>query len=113
MVFVLVLTIILSAILQVFFPWWIIVAVALLAGYMSPTTAFKTFSAAFLGIAVLWLGFMLVVSLFGSTVVLPRMAELFQLPHGVLIYPISILVGALPAGLAAVTAWYFRKAIGR
>lgn len=111
MIFTFVITLFLAAVLQLFLPWWSVVIAAFLAGFFSSTTAFRTFSACFLSIATLWFGFMIVISIFGSTVVLPKLTTLFSLPHYILIFPIAILIGALPAGLSGLSAYYFRDAM--
>lgn len=88
--------------LQLFFPWWIVVAVGFAAGLASPLAPLKTGVVVFTAIALLWLGAAVYLSVTESAVLVPRMAALLQLPDGWMVFAATALVGALPSSLAAV-----------
>ncbi len=106
-----IITLFLSAILQIFFPWWTIAIAAVIAGYLSQTTPWRTFLAGAAAIGFLWLGFTLAVSILGSTAVLPKLATLFNLPHPIFLYILTVLIGSLTAGMAALSGIWLKEAI--
>ncbi|NBC01658.1 MAG: hypothetical protein GVY15_12475 [Bacteroidetes bacterium] len=87
--------------LQLFAPWWLVVGVGLAAGLVSPCSPGRTGLLVAGAVALGGLGMAGYVALTTSTVLLPRVATLLQLPAPWTLYPLTALVGALPAGLAA------------
>lgn len=105
--FSLFLLVILSAlVLQFIFPWWIVTVIGLAAGFISTMTARKTFFTVFAAIAVLWLAMSVFITYTNSAVLLPRIAGLFQLSNTWMVFAITILIGALPASIAALGSSY-------
>lgn len=90
-----------TVILQLFAPWWIVVGVGLAAGLVSPCRPGRTALLVAGAVALGWLGMAGYAALTTSAVLLPRVATLLQLPAPWTLYPVTALVGALPAGLAA------------
>ncbi len=87
--------------LQLFLPWWIVVPIGLTAGWFSRTSALQTAGIVFISVGLVWLLMSLYLSFTTSTVLLPRMAEMFQLPSVWMVFVVTVLVGAVPATLAA------------
>ena len=90
-----------ALVLQLFVSWWIVVGVGLAAGLVSPCRPARTALLVAGAVALGWLGMAGYAALTTSTVLLPRVATLLQLPASWTLYPVTALVGALPAGLAA------------
>lgn len=105
-----IITLFLSAILQIFMPWWSIALAALVAGFLSQTTPWRTFLSGAVAIGVLWLGFILAISLLGSTAILPKLTELAGLPHPFFLYVLTVGIGALTAGMAALSGIWIKEA---
>ncbi len=87
--------------LQFIMPWWIVVVVGFLTGLLSARRPWQNFLIVFAAIGALWLGASLYIAFIESTVLLPRMAGLLQLPHAWMLFVVTALTGALPASLAA------------
>lgn|GEM_PF-867526 len=105
--FVLFVLVFLSALLlQFYLPWWIVVVTGFMAGLLSTRAPWQNFLIVFSAIALLWLSASAVITLKESSVLLPRMAGLFQLPKPWMVFVLTALVGALPASLAALgSSW--------
>lgn len=88
-------------ILQLVFPWWIVVVVGLAAGLISPLPAWKSGFVVLFAIGLLWLGAAAYMAMTESAVLLPRMATLLYLPAGWMLFVATPLVGALPSALPA------------
>ncbi len=95
-----------TLLLQLFFPWWIVVVIGLAAGIVSPLAPWKTGLIVFTAIGLLWLGAALLITFTESAVLLPRIAALLQLPSTWMVFALTVLIGAVPASLAALgSAW--------
>ena len=101
------LTVILSALLlQLIFPWWIVVVIGFVAGVVSPLAPWKTGLIVFSAIGLLWLSAALLITFTESAVLLPRIAALLQLPSTWMVFALTVLIGAVPASLAALgSSW--------
>ena len=94
---------------QLLFPWWILAVIAfVLAGWLASKGS-QAFWAGFSGIALSWL----VVSLFyyirNDGILAERVATLFKLPHASLILLVTVLIGGLAGGAAALAGYYCRR----
>ncbi len=95
-----------ALLLQLMFPWWIVVFIGLAAGLISAQPPWKNFAVVFAAIGLLWFGAALYITLTESAVILPRIAGLLQLPHPWLVFAVTVIAGALPAALAALgSSW--------
>jgi len=101
------LLVLLSALLlQFVFPWWIVVVIGFAAGLLSSLSPRKTSLVVFAAIGLLWLGAALFITLTESTVLLPRIAALLQLPSQWMVFALTVLIGAVPASLASLgSSW--------
>ena len=100
-----------ALVLQFFLPWWIVVVTGFGAGYISNLKPWKTSAIVFLAIGLLWLLFALYLSVLHSTVLLPRVSGLFQLPSKWMLFPVTFLVGALPASVAALGVSHIKHSL--
>lgn len=97
-----------ALVLQLFSPWWIVVAIGFAAGLLSRFSPWKTFLIVFSAIGLLWLAVTLYLTATNSAVLIPRMAALLELPASWMVFALTILIGALPASLAALGASWLR-----
>lgn len=108
MVFIVVL--IISFVLQIFLPWWVIVVISFATCGMIGKTAKISFWQPFLAIMCLWIAIALYKSLPNHNLLANRVAEMF----GLKVWPAILAVTAILAGLsAAISGWcgyQFRKA---
>lgn len=101
-----------AAIAQVFFPWWSMVIVALLMGFVFADKGGLAFLAGFLAVFLLWSGYAFMLSSANNHLLADKMAVLLKpLTQGnrVMLFVVSGLLGGLVAGFAALTGTYAAK----
>jgi len=101
------LLVLLSALLlQLVFPWWIVVVIGFAAGVLSSLPPWNKSLIVFAAIGLLWFGATLFITFTESAVLLPRITALLQLPSQWMVFALTVLVGALPASLASLgSSW--------
>lgn len=94
-----------SLVLQLFLPWFIVVVVALIAGFFLTTeSGFKDFLAGFLGILILWIATAIILDQSSGALISERLGQQFGLPaSGFLLPLIGGLIGGIAAGLGSLT----------
>lgn len=92
---------ILSAIAEWFLPWWMIAVVSFAVMLFMGLKPGKSFLAGFLGIAICWLIAALLHDIPNEHILSTRMASLFHLPGYGLFIAVTVFVGGLIGGLAA------------
>ncbi|MGA0556126.1 hypothetical protein ACO2Q8_05710 [Larkinella sp. VNQ87] len=99
----------LSAVAQLFLPWWSIALVAFAVCFWRSRTGWRAFGNGFLGIAVIWLLYALAIHLQTDGILTGRMATLFfQKPLSGLLLVITPLIGGLVGGLAGLAGQQVR-----
>jgi hypothetical protein len=106
---ILLLTFLLTFILLWFFPWWIVTIIGLISGAVSKSGPWQTFVVVATGAGMAWLLAALWVTQTNSTVLLPRIAEMFFLPSTSLVFALTALIAAIPSGLAAMGIIYLKR----
>jgi hypothetical protein len=106
---IIVLTLILAFILQLFMPWWSVAIAAAVPALVMKQSGWKSFQNGFLGVFLLWTIWSGVVYVSGGDLLASRLATLFSLPSGWLTLVLTGLTGGLAAGLSAFTANRFRS----
>ncbi|WAC11184.1 hypothetical protein [Dyadobacter pollutisoli] len=101
--------IILSVILQLFAPWWVIAIVPLIILFWRPATTSEAFWTGFAGIALPWLAYGYYLHFISEGAMSDRVAQIFFLPNGILILIVTALVGGLTGGLAGIAGHYVRE----
>lgn len=105
---------ILSLVAQFFLPWWIIAPVAFGLAFWKARTARKAFAAGFAGIALGWLGYSLFIHLRTEGILTERIAHVLPLHNSLLLMLVTVLIGGLTGGMAALAGYYCRDAfLGR
>lgn len=97
---------IITGILQLFLPWWVIAPVAFIVALLIKQSGGKAFLSGFLAIFLLWAGYAFVISSANDNILATKVAVLLkQLTMGSVIglYVFTGLVGGLVAGFAALT----------
>ena len=96
-----VLILILGFFLELFLPWWS-VAIAAFAGGVLVTTRMN-FLGGFIAIGVLWLGKAMIMDLSTDSDLTSRVAAIFMLHSKTLLILLTLLLGGLVGGFAAMT----------
>lgn len=101
--------IIITALLQVFAPWWVIAIVPFLVFLIRPSTPGNAFGTGFAAILVLWLAYEFYLHFISDGAMSNRIASIFSLPNGILLLFVAALVGGLTGGLAALSGCLLRR----
>lgn len=105
---VLLITLLMAAILQLFLPWWSVAIASALPALIISQSGWKAFWNGFVGICILWIGWTSVIYFQGGDILANRIATLFSLPAGWLTILVSGLIGGLTGAFSAWTANRFR-----
>ncbi|HTD98962.1 MAG TPA: hypothetical protein VK668_06725 [Mucilaginibacter sp.] len=108
MLFIIIL--ILSFISGLFLPWWVVAIVAFLAAVFLGKTNTRSFWSGFGGVAVAWIILALFKSIPNDNLLVKKVAQLFQLPHWILVLLITALIGGLAGGMSALSGILVKKA---
>lgn len=104
-----ILTILLSFCACLYFPWWSIALVAFLVAALIPQTPLASFFTGFISLFILWGILSFWISMNNDHILAHRISLLlFKVDNPFLLILSSALIGALVAGLAALTAGYIR-----
>lgn len=109
MVFIII--IILSFLLQLVLPWWVIVIVSFATCGLLGKTGKIALWAPFFAILFLWTGMALFKSLPNNNVLAMRVAGMFGVQSWWLILVLSSLLGAFTAAVSGYCGYHFRKAV--
>jgi hypothetical protein len=103
----------LSLILQVFFPWWIIAPVAFVLAAWKSNSAKNAFFSGFLAIFVLWIIVALLHTLPNENILANRVASMLTLPSTSLswlfVLIISAFIGGIAAGFSGLAGFYSKE----
>lgn len=102
-------TILICLVLQYFLPWWSLVIGAFIAGFLFNNKGFPSFIAGFLGVALLWVLYALIIDIQTQSILTDKVAKLFPTQSNGLLFVLTVVVGGLPAGFAALTGSLLRS----
>lgn len=106
---------IISMILQLFLPWWIIAPVAFGLAAWKSSSAKNAFFLAFIAIFILWAITALIHTLPNENILANRVAGMLTLPNSsmswILVLIISGVIGGLAAGFSALAGYFTQSAI--
>lgn len=106
---------IVSLILQLFLPWWVIAPVAFVFAAWKAQSAKNAFFTAFLAIFVLWTIAGLIHTLPNENILANRVASMLTLPSSsfswLIVLIISGVIGGLAAGFSALAGRYAKEAL--
>lgn len=108
--------IILTAILQMFLPWWALMIASFIVSFFVYNTRSKSFFSGFLGVGILWIAYASYIDANTSSILTSKVAQIFNFPPTILTLPntfflilITGLIGGIPAGFSALTGHLFRE----
>ena len=103
------LTLIVTAVLQFFTPWWTIALVPFVVAVWRPENSLKSFAIGFTAIAILWFAYGLYLHMVSEGTMSNRIAEIFSLPGGILLLVVTAIVGGLLGGFASLAGSLTRQ----
>ncbi|MNL14823.1 hypothetical protein D3C87_1357810 [compost metagenome] len=109
MVFIVI--IILSYLLQMVFPWWIVIIISFATCGLIGKTGKIALWSPFFAILLLWTGMALFKSLPNNNILALRVAQMFGVQAWWLILALSALLGAFAAAVSGFCGYHFRKAV--
>jgi hypothetical protein len=93
-------------------PWYFIAIISCVICAAMPTTAFKAWLASFAAIFILWGGLAFFISSRNEHILANKMAQVLPLGGSwIALVLVSALLGAIVAGFAGLSGFYFRKII--
>ncbi|WP_026463324.1 hypothetical protein [Adhaeribacter aquaticus] len=97
--------------LQLFLPWWILAVVSFVLAFLLARKISHAFVAGFNGIALGWLAMALFQHIRNDGILTTRVATLFTLPHPFLLVLVTVILGGLVGGIAALAGFFTRKVL--
>ena len=101
--------ILVTALLQIFAPWWVVAIVPFLVFLIRQTSASNAFWTSFGAVSVLWMAYGFYLHFVSDGAMSDRIAGIFSLPNGIVLLLISALVGGLTGGLAGLSGQLLRR----
>ena len=103
---------ILSLPVQMFLPWWWLLAVvAFVIGYLINLAGYKAFIAGFVGNAAVWWGYAGYTRIRTHGILSNKIAVLFHLPNPWLLVLIAGIIAGLVGGMAAVSGRELKRLV--
>ncbi|WP_080238082.1 M48 family metalloprotease [Spirosoma rigui] len=101
-----------SLVAQLVLPWWSLAIVAFSVCFWRSRSSGLAFLYGFLGVAVVWLGYALIIQLQTDGVFVGRMSELlFKSNTSVLPVSATTLLGGIVGGVAGMAGYFVRQAL--
>ena len=100
---------ILTAIFQLFAPWWVVALIPFLVNAWRPSGAVFAFVVSFAAIATLWFSYGLYLHINSEGSMSNRIAEIFSLPSGILLLVVTTIVGGLVGGVAGLSGYFVQQ----
>lgn len=101
----------LSALLQVWLPWWCIVIVAAVLSFFGGKSFTHAIVAGFFACGTVWLLYALLITNADGSLMTERIAVLFTIQAPWLLYVISFLIAATGGGLGALLGFSLKRNI--
>lgn len=110
---------IVSAIAQLFLPWWVIAPITFLVGMMMSASAKGAFATGAGAIATLWIAYALYLNISSEGLMLNRIGSLFaeslkflkNVPFTASFFTIMTLIGSLVGGFSALAGYQFKQLV--
>lgn len=103
---------VLSGLAQLFLPWWSIALVAFLVCFWRSTSAGQAMAVGSLGIALVWQFYALLIHVQNTGILTGRMSQLlFKADMPIVLLQLTVFIGGLVGGLAALSGYLFRQAV--
>jgi hypothetical protein len=106
---------IISLILQIFLPWWIIAPISFTAAAWKSKSGWDAFSSAFAAIFLLWIVVSLMHTIPNDNILANRVGQMLGVPESgfnwISVLLITGFTGGMASGFAALAGFHCRKAI--
>jgi hypothetical protein len=99
----------LAYLLELYLPWWSVVAAAFFVAFWIPSKGITAFLAGLLGVGLLWMIYAWLIDTESASLLSERMAGIFSLNNSALMIIITGLAGGLVGGFAAMSGSQFRR----
>lgn len=93
------------------FTWWVGAIIAFIAAWFAGKRSGQTFWSGFLAVAAAWLILALFKSVPNDHILASRVAKMIGLPHWTLVLLITLIIGGLAGGMAALSGLLVKKAM--
>ena len=107
---------VISLILQLFLPWWIIAPVAFGAAAWKASSGSNAFSSAFFAIFLVWIVAGLIHTLPNENILANRVGTMLNLPENsvnwIIVLLLTGIIGGLASGFSALAGFFAKEAIG-
>jgi hypothetical protein len=100
---------VLSVLLQIFAPWWVIAIIPFLVLFWRSAGPSGAFWTGFLGIAGPWLIYGYYQYFISDGAMSDRVAAIFMLPTGILLLIVSAVIAGVVGGFSALTGHWTRR----
>ena len=100
---------ILSALLQIFAPWWVIAIVPFVILFWRPASSSGAFWTGLGGIAIPWLVYGYYQHFISDGALSDRVAQIFMLPNGLLLLLVTAVIGGLVGGFSGLSGYWVRQ----
>ncbi|MGB1206113.1 MAG: hypothetical protein ACPG5B_10725 [Chitinophagales bacterium] len=97
-----------AAVLQLFFPWWIVVIVAAMVSFWADYTPKKAFITSFTAISTLWFFYAMFIDYQTTAILSSKIAAVFTVSTTTL-FALTSFIGGFAAGLGGTTGSLFRQ----
>jgi len=101
------LILVLSALLQLFAPWWIVAVVPFAVYFWRP--AASAFWVSFLAIAIVWFGYGYYLHLISDGAMSNRIAGIFSLSNGYILLFVTAFIGGLAGGISGLSGFLIKE----
>lgn len=93
------------------FPWWSVVVLCAVLGWVFRASPLMALLAAFLGVFLLWAGYAAILNYYNEGILSARMGKVFGGIPALALVPLTGLLGGLLGGLAAFSTALWRREI--
>jgi hypothetical protein len=90
-------------------PWWAACILTFAATWFFGKTSGQAFWSGFAGLGIAWLALALLKSFPNEHVLASRIAQLFHLPHWLLLLGITVIIGGLAGGMSALSGLLVKR----
>jgi hypothetical protein len=98
-----------GALLQSWLSWWVLIFPAFLTGFKLAKSGGEAFLSAFVATGLLWLGMSLYIDATTGSMLSQKIATLFPGKSVLILQSLTILVGGLTGGFAALTGYSLKN----
>ncbi|WP_258103465.1 hypothetical protein [Marinoscillum sp. MHG1-6] len=99
---------VLTYLLSIYLPWWILMVVSFIVGFLIHGSGVSTFVSGFLGAGLVWISYAAILDYQSNSDFTQKMIELFPVDNGIYLLIISGAIGGICGGLAAASGNSFK-----